>query len=103
MLDDDLTRCRGEGCAGFVCPHRDRCDRFCAIAEDAARDSTTELRPFRSYSAMLCRPPNYPFFWPADDSQSMAERLRNKGYQPVADAAMLSGLVGTVSLADDDA
>jgi hypothetical protein len=36
MLDNDLTRCRGEGGAGFVCPRRDRCDRFRAIAEDLA-------------------------------------------------------------------
>jgi hypothetical protein len=68
MLDNDLTRCRGEGSAGSVCSRRDQCDRFCAIAEDAARDSATALRPFRNYSAMLCKPPNWVFFWPVEES-----------------------------------
>ena len=63
MLDDDLTRCRGEGNSGAVCPRRDQCDRFRAIAEDLVREERTGLRLFHSYAAMLCRPPNYPFFW----------------------------------------
>jgi hypothetical protein len=101
MLDSDLTRCRGEGNAGTVCPRRDQCDRFRAIAEDLAMEERTELRPFLNYSAMLCRPPNWPFFWPADDSQSMAERLRNKGYQPVPDAALRAVMGGSVALDED--
>ena len=60
------------------------------------------LGAFRNYSAMLCRPPNYPFLWPADDSQSMAERLRAKGYQPVPDAALRAVLGGSVSLGDEE-
>ena len=67
MLDNDLTRCRGEGNAGTVCQRRDQCDRFRAIAEDLAREERTGIRPFRNYSAMLCRPPNWVFFWPVEN------------------------------------
>jgi len=102
MLDNDLTRCRGEGNAGTVCPHRDRCDRYLAIAEDAAMEDRTGQRPFRSYAAMMCKPPIWDFFWPADDSQSMAERLREKGYEPVPDAALRAMLGGSVSLETED-
>ena len=68
MLDNDLTRCRGEGGAGAICPRRERCDRFQAIAEDLAREERTGQRPFRSYAAMLCRPPHWAFFWPVEES-----------------------------------
>jgi len=68
MLDDDLTRCRGEGNSGAVCPRRDQCDRFRAIAEDLVREERTGLRLFHSYAAMLCRPPQYAFFWPVEES-----------------------------------
>jgi len=64
MLDNDITRCQGEGNAGTVCARRLQCQRYLAIAEDVAIDSPTALRTFRNYSAMLCRPPNYPFLWP---------------------------------------
>ena len=64
MLDNDITRCRGEGNAGTVCARRQECARYLAIAEDVAGTSGIFLRPFRSYSAMLCRPPNYPVLWP---------------------------------------
>jgi len=64
MLDNDITRCRGEGNAGAVCARRLECARFRTIDEDAASHTP---QPHRSYSAMLCRPPNYPFLWPAHE------------------------------------
>jgi hypothetical protein len=64
MLDNDITRCRGEGNAWTVCARRLQCQRYLTIAEDVAGTSGVLPRPFRSYSAMLCRPPNYPFLWP---------------------------------------
>ena len=66
MLDNDITRCRGEGNYGAVCPRRQDCARYLAIAEDVVGDRT---HPHHSYSAMLCRPPNYPFLWPMENSR----------------------------------
>jgi hypothetical protein len=101
MLHNDITRCRGEGSAGAVCAHRLECARYLAIAEDVVKSEQTGLWPFRSHAAMLCRPPNFPFLWPADDSKPMAERLRNKGYQPVPDAAITSAGRGYGGGGDD--
>jgi hypothetical protein len=69
MLDNDLTRCLGEGNAGAICQRRQECDRYLAIAEDEARDARTGQRPFRRMEVMLCRPPNMAYFWPVENSR----------------------------------
>jgi hypothetical protein len=69
MLDNDITRCRGEGNDGYLCPLRNQCVRFKAIAEDLANDKYNRTSEFRSYSGKLCRSPNWPFFWPVEKSQ----------------------------------
>jgi hypothetical protein len=98
---NDLTRCLGVGNAGTFCLRRLECQRYLTIDEDASNDAKTDRCPFRSFAAMLCRPPNMAYFWPVDGSQSMAERMRNKGYQPVPDAALRAVMGGSVSLDED--
>jgi hypothetical protein len=66
MLDNDITRCQGEGNAGAICARRQECQRYLAIADDVA-DTNIFPRPHRSYAAMICRAPNYPFFWPVGE------------------------------------
>lgn len=62
-----VTRCLGVGNAGTFCLRRMECRRYLTISEDEANDTKTDRRPFRSYSTMLCRPPNMAYFWPAED------------------------------------
>lgn len=65
MLDGDITRCLGLNSVTF-CPRREECQRFLAMADDAAIDASTGLSPFRSLAAMLCRLPDMAYFWPME-------------------------------------
>lgn len=64
MLDSDITRCRGEGHYGRICPRRADCERYRAIDTDQRWEAQSGRRPFHSYAEMLCRQPNFPFFYP---------------------------------------
>ena len=64
---NDMTRCLGVGNAGTFCLRRLECRRYLTIEEDEENDAKTERSPFRSYAAMLCRPPNMAYFCPVDN------------------------------------
>lgn len=61
---NDMTRCLGVGNSGMFCLLRLGCQRHLAIEEDAENDAKTGRKPYRSHSAMLCRPPNMAYFLP---------------------------------------
>ena len=62
-LDGDVTRCRGEGNYGHICPRRRDCQRYLAIEADVRWEAQSGRRPYRSYATMLCRPPQWAYFW----------------------------------------
>lgn len=67
MMNNDTTRCYGVGNAGTFCLRRLECRRYLTIEEDAENDTKTGRQQYRSYSAMLCRPPNMAYFWPVGE------------------------------------